>query len=232
VALWLERALLACGALLILTWLGAQLHRHALDGVGRAPFERAASESAPPAHPPPLPGRDPGSVDPGVDTSRWSASRLAAYLESLVGGGAEPLALLRIPSLALEVAVLEGTDAWSLNRAVGRIAGTAAPGAAGNLGIAGHRDGFFRALQDLSGGEAIELRLPDGRELHYTVSWIEVVRPEDVWVLEPTSESALTLVTCYPFYFLGSAPERYVVRAAAAPPSRDLQGNGDSFARR
>jgi sortase A len=110
------------------------------------------------------------------------------------------------------VAVLGGTDDWTLNRAVGHIEGTAGPGAAGNSGIAGHRDGFFRGLKDVAVGDAIELETL-GAVHHYRVTRTWIVEPDDVSVLDPTASPAVTLVTCYPFYFVGSAPQRFIVRA-------------------
>ena len=114
--------------------------------------------------------------------------------------------------MGLEVPVLEGTDDLTLNRAVGHIADTAAPGAPGNSGIAGHRDGFFRALKDLTAGDSLELETLQSKET-YRVERTWIVDPEDVTVLDPTPTPAVTLVTCYPFYFVGSAPQRYIVRA-------------------
>jgi len=99
---------------------------------------------------------------------------------------------------------------------VGHIAGSALPGEVGNVGIAGHRDGFFRALKDVKVGEAVELERQTSagmRSDQYKVERISVVQPTDVSVVAPTSEATLTLVTCYPFYFVGSAPQRYVVQA-------------------
>jgi sortase A len=121
--------------------------------------------------------------------------------------------VLRIQRVGLEVPVLEGTDDWTLNRAVGHIADTAVPGTAGNSGIAGHRDGFFRALKDLAPGDTLELETLQSNEI-YRVERTWIVDPDDVTVLDPTPSSAMTLVTCYPFYFVGSAPQRYIVRAA------------------
>jgi sortase A len=133
--------------------------------------------------------------------------------------------VLRIPKIRLEVPVLPGTDDRTLDRAVGYIEGTALPGTDGNLGIAGHRDGFFRGLKDIATGDVIELDTIQGTDV-YRVERTWVVNPEDVSVLDPTSARALTLVTCYPFYFIGSAPQRFIVRAvriadrpAAAPES-------------
>jgi sortase A len=122
--------------------------------------------------------------------------------------------VLRIPKINLAVPVLEGTDDWTLNRAVGHIEDTAPLGAAGNAGIAGHRDGFFRGLKDVKSGDALELEMR-GTSRQYRIERIWVVDPEDVSVLNATPTSAITLVTCYPFYFVGSAPQRYIVRAAA-----------------
>ncbi len=174
----------------------------------RAPLSEPVAPSEVPAAPPCL------LEEPEIsDFELWSPKRIHAYQESLREPSGGPLALLRIPSIGLEVAVLEGTDDLTLNRAVGRIAGTARPGEPGNLGIAGHRDGFFRGLKDLMPGGELELETLDGARLVYTVRDIWIVQPEDVQVLDPTPEPSLTLVTCFPFYHVGSAPERYIVRA-------------------
>jgi len=147
-----------------------------------------------------------------VDTSLWSESRRRHYEESLTRPSGPAIAVLRIQRVGLEVAVLEGTDELALERGVGHIDGTDAPGANGNVGIAGHRDGFFRGLKDVGAGDLIELRTPGGTST-YVVSETRIVPPEDVSVLDATTEPSLTLVTCYPFYFVGPAPQRYVVRA-------------------
>jgi len=149
------------------------------------------------------------------DQTLWSRQRVAAWRNALKDPGATPLAILRIPRMRLEVPVLEGTDDVSLNRAVGHIADTARPGADGNSGIAGHRDGFFRGLKDIAPGDAIQLETLHGTEV-YRVERTWIVDPEDVSVLHPTPTRSLTLVTCYPFYFVGSAPQRFIVRAALA----------------
>ena len=120
--------------------------------------------------------------------------------------------------IGLEAPVLEGTDDETLNRGVGHIDGTAIPGAAGNLGIAGHRDGFFRGLKDIAPGDTLELETLWG-QVTYVVQTIWIVSPEDVSVLDPTPAPSLTLVTCFPFYFVGSAPQRYIVRAVCASPN-------------
>lgn len=146
------------------------------------------------------------------DQTLWSPERVTAWRETQKRTAPAPLAVLRIPRIALEVAVLEGTDDWTLNRAVGHIEETAMPGAAGNSGIAGHRDGFFRGLKDIRAGDAIELETP-GIVERYRVERTWIVEPEDVSVLDPTPVPSITLVTCYPFYFVGPAPQRFIVRA-------------------
>jgi LPXTG-site transpeptidase (sortase) family protein len=134
------------------------------------------------------------------------------------------MAVLRVPKIGLEVPLLEGTDDLTLNHAVGRIAGTARPGEAGNIGIAGHRDGFFRGLKDVAVGDAIELQTPKGTD-KYIVDQIQIVKPNQVEVLKQRSVRSLTLVTCYPFYFLGSAPRRYIVTASLSRETNGEAGN-------
>jgi sortase A len=100
-----------------------------------------------------------------------------------------------------------------LNRGVGRIAGTSLPGQGGNIGIAGHRDGFFRTLKDIRTGDAIELVTTSGKDI-FVVDQIRITNRGDVSVLRPRAKRSLTLVTCYPFYFVGPAPSRYIVEAS------------------
>jgi len=153
-----------------------------------------------------------------VDLSLWSNNRIKDYLESLEDVTDTPQAVLRIPKLHLEVPVYEGSDERVLNVGLGRIIGTAKLGEPGNTGIAGHRDGFFRGLKDIGPGDTLELMLPH-RTDHYLVTNIVITNPDDVSVLKPSSTASLTLVTCYPFYFVGSAPQRYIVQATFEEPS-------------
>jgi sortase A len=150
-----------------------------------------------------------------VDFRLWSEKRIAEYEESLARNIDPPLALLHISKVQLEAPVLEGTDDLTLNRGVGHIVGTARPGEEGNIGLAGHRDGFFRVLKDVEPGDTIDLVTPSRTET-YIVDRIVLVRPDDVSVLEPRPTRSLTLVTCYPFYYIGSAPQRYIVQASIA----------------
>jgi len=195
--LFAERASLAIGVAGLI-WLGA--HQIEVSTSAQQNLERFAAlrSLTPPAGTP--------------DQSLWSPIRLSAWHEALREPAAAPLAVLRIPKIRLEVAVLPGTDERTLDRAVGHIEDTAEPGADGNSGLAGHRDGFFRGLKDIAVGDAIELDTLHGSET-YRVERTWIVNPDDVSVLDPTPVRSLTLVTCYPFYFVGSAPQRFIVRA-------------------
>ena len=156
-----------------------------------------------------------------VDFALWSSQRIQQYHASLARSVEPPLAVLKIPRISLEVPVLTGTDELALNRGVGWIEGTAMPGIAGNIGIAGHRDGFFRGLKDLRAGDTLMLETAAARRA-YVVDDIEIVTPQQSSVLLPRARPSLTLVTCYPFYYVGDAPRRYVVHASIARTESDL----------
>jgi len=146
------------------------------------------------------------------DYSLWSPNRVKDYEDSLKAEFSAPQALLRVPSINLEVPVLDGIDDLTLNRAVGRIPGTARPDGLGNVGIAGHRDGFFRGLKDITVGDDIEL-VTWRQRMRYEVKEIRIVEKHDLTVLTEAEDSMVTLVTCYPFYYVGHAPKRYIVKA-------------------
>lgn len=122
------------------------------------------------------------------------------------------LGRIEIPRLNLAVVILQGTTAQTLRLGAGHIDGTAFPGEPGNVGIAAHRDTFFRPLQNIRAGDEILLQTASGFS-SYSVESLQIVDPSDVAVLAPSSASTLTLVTCYPFHFIGSAPQRFIVRA-------------------
>ncbi len=129
----------------------------------------------------------------------------AAATDGLIGR-------LEVPRLDFSAVVVEGIDKTTLRRAVGHIPGTALPGQPGNVGIAGHRDTFFRPLRNIQRDDLITLTTLRG-EYRYRVVSTRVVSPDDVAVLDPAGGEILTLVTCHPFYFVGSAPNRFIVRA-------------------
>jgi sortase A len=123
---------------------------------------------------------------------------------------------ISIPRLDVSTIVLEGVDTSTLRRGAGHIPDTAQPGDHGNVGIAAHRDSFFRGLKDVRKNDIIRLETLDGT-FRYRVDWTRIVTPDDTAVLDDTPDPALTLVTCYPFYYVGSAPKRFIVRAIREP---------------
>lgn len=122
------------------------------------------------------------------------------------------LGRIEIPRIGLSVMVLEGTTSQTLQRGVGHMEGTALPGESGNVGIAGHRDTYFRGLKDIRANDEIQIQTAAGIT-QYEVDWIQITVPSDGGIVSSATKSALTLVTCYPFYYIGAAPERFVVHA-------------------
>src|SRR5512135_2828492 len=156
-------------------------------------------------------GPDPvPSASAAIDHTQPPAAVPAAAVA--VNAATLPIALLRIPRVALEVPVFADTSERNLNRGAGWIEGTALPGEIGNIGIAAHRDRYFRVLKDVVLGDVLELESLSQRRT-YRVTSLSIVKPDDVSSLRATETSALTLVTCYPFYYVGHAPKRYIVRA-------------------
>jgi sortase A len=155
----------------------------------------------------------------------WDSARIRAYQRSLAVSFPTPEAILRVPKASIEVPILEGTDDLTLNRGVGHIAGTSLPGHPGNIAITGHRDGFFRGLKDITAGDTIEV-VRHNQTDRYMVRNIKIVLPSDTSVLKQTDDSTLTLITCYPFYYVGSAPQRYIIQASLITPnSNDNQSS-------
>jgi sortase A len=209
-----EVALLLVGLSLVTIFAAARIHSIILSRSAIQNFRALEAQR--------LPERTAGSLADrkfNFDFSLWDDRRIAAYEDSLSQHFAPPLAVLRISKVDLEVPVLPGTDDLTLNRGVGLIPGTRGPGELGNIGIAGHRDGFFRVLKDVGPGDMIELESLDRIDI-YRVKQIVIVDPNDVSVLRPTATATLTLVTCYPFYFFGSAPKRYIVEASLVSSGR------------
>ncbi len=213
---WWEWTAWTLGIALGSFYVGVRLWSNHERAEGIAEFRAAQSASL--ATPAPL-----TVVPDTVDQSLWSMQRVAAFGASLTSAGA-PTAVLRIPSLALAVPVYEGTGELALNRGAGHIEGTAQLSAAGNIGLAAHRDGFFRPLKDIELDAEIQLDT-GGRLLRYRVVDISIVSPEDVHVLARTPIPSITLVTCYPFYFVGNAPQRYIVRAQLTDATPVVSGS-------
>jgi len=119
---------------------------------------------------------------------------------------------ISIPRVGISASILQGVAAQTLRRGVGHIPGTPLPERGGNIGLAGHRDTVFRGLKDIRQNDTIELTTEEG-SFAYQVEWTKIVLPKDTWVLAGEGKQSLTLVTCYPFYYVGSAPKRFIVRA-------------------
>jgi sortase A len=167
----------------------------------------------------------------GVQMSKFETISSSARAEPLaidavpiVEGGV--IGEIQIPRLGLKEIVVQGDSEELLDIAVGHLPETALPGESGNVALAGHRDSLFRPLRDVRPGDSIVLKMPD-REFQYQVEWTAVVPPTAVEVIQPTSEPALTLVTCFPFSYIGAAPKRFVVRARAVAPRVVLSSMSD-----
>ncbi|MEO8594925.1 MAG: class D sortase [Candidatus Solibacter sp.] len=204
-----DRTMLGVGLILLAVFAGDVVYQSVSSAQDVREFD-AARTAAASESPQPPPGFE---LEGPADLRLWSAPRARAYHESGAMRKAAPIAVVRIERLNVRVPVYEGTDGLTLNRGAGWIAGTARPGERGNIGIAGHRDGFFRPLKDAVAGDSIEL-LTLRETTQYRVDQIEIVTPENTGVLETRATPSLTLVTCYPFYFIGDAPKRYILHAS------------------
>ena len=194
----LEKALWVAGCLLVLVYVIARADSAVSSRAALASFPTTGDVSEP-------------------QYRFWSQERIKAYHASAARDPGPLVGTLQIPSLDLLVPLYGDTSELHLNRGVGLIEGMALPGEPGNLGIAGHRDGFFRVLRDIRKGHRLEVRTPASRYV-YEVSGVSIVDANDATLLAPTREASLTLVTCYPFYFVGPAPRRFVVRSSLVSP--------------
>ena len=192
-----------CAAILVHVWLFQTYEDWAFDQqLGGEPvslsgfLKQAVAFSEPPALEPP-------SFTGGAATQ--AAAFPAVGYQSLVGR-------IEIPRIGVKAIILEGATRRTLALAVGHIPGTALPGGNGNAALAGHRDTFFRGLSEIRLGDTILVTTLEG-SFEYRVESYRVVGPRDTGVLENLGEPVLTLVTCYPFHYLGPAPERFIVRA-------------------
>jgi sortase A len=195
---WLQRALFAC-AVLLLGYSGFALadgwifQRRESADLNRLLREQRVSEDT-----------------TGPESSTFLKDTPEGATNGLIGR-------IEIPRLLLSAVVVEGIGNATLRRAVGHIPGTALPGQPGNVGISGHRDTFFRPLKDLKIKDQVQFSTLKGN-FKYEVESLRVVEPNNVGVLARSGENVLTLVTCYPFYYVGPAPKRFVVRARQVPP--------------
>jgi len=209
----LPRTLLVLGLVLLAMWSKTVLESHGFQVAESKRLAAALLERA---------------MDPSGATLR------SVVVDSPASG---VLGRIEIPRLGISAIVAEGFDTGTLEHAVGHFPSSALPGSDGNCALAGHRDSFFRGLGGVRENDVIRLVTLRGTYT-YRVEWIEVVAPQRVDVLNPTTDRSLTLVTCYPFAFVGHAPQRFIVRArqveavtgplaandAPVSPSRDFAG--------
>ena len=147
------------------------------------------------------------------DQTLWSETRKRKFAE--LDQDSLPLGILEIDRLNLRVPIYPGTDRITLNRGAGIVEGTAYPGESGNMVLSAHRDGFFRSLKDIEIGDRIRVRTLRG-ENEFVVSELFITDPLDLSVLSPSETPTVTLITCYPFYYVGFAPDRLIVRTLPA----------------
>ena len=159
-------------------------------------------------------------------TSSQPPAERRPALQPVVDG--TPFARLQIDRLNMNLMVIEGVTDDDLRKAVGHIPYTALPGNPGNVGLAGHRDTFFRPLRNIRVGDVISLTTSLGTHV-YQVENTEIVKPQDSGVLRPTAQPTLTLVTCFPFYYVGSAPNRFIVQAVELQPRTDSPSNASNL---
>ncbi|HEV7504565.1 MAG TPA: class D sortase [Thermoanaerobaculia bacterium] len=204
---WLERGLLLVAILCLGGWAWAWLDAKYTQAHDSQILDEARSNGA-------------TAVEPAQETDRLDTFQPAANnpepppRRQLAEGSL--FGRIAIPRLDVSTIVLEGVDAATLRRGAGHIPETALPGDHGNVGIAAHRDSFFRGLKDVRKNDIVRLETLDGT-YRYRVDWTRIVTPDETEVLADTGDAELTLVTCYPFYYVGSAPNRFIVRAIREP---------------
>jgi sortase A len=213
---WTERILLVAGIAGVGVWCGQKAVSAIWEAWANHVFDVEVREE--PSHIL-LPGENPPSKSP----SHATPSRQG----SIVGR-------LTIPRLGLSAMIREGVQESTLSLALGHIPNTALPGQPGNVAVAGHRDTIFRSLREIQKKDLIRLETPSSGSYLYQVSSLEVVEPSDVSVLRAGRDSELTLVTCFPFNYIGSAPRRFIVKAREidrTPPRGGVHGQQISFQR-
>ena len=184
-------------------------------------FQQLASLDVP-ASPPESVAPPPLEFVGEPDMAQWAPGRIEDYYASLQADLPPVLGVLELPAVGLSVPVYSTDSELAMDRGAGVIDGMAYPHEPGNIGIAGHRDGYFRALKDVRIGDTLKLQTFDGLK-QFTINSVQVVEIADTHVLQDTDDQTVTLVTCYPFYFVGHAPQRYIVTASLDTPNVNQQ---------
>lgn len=216
---WIERLLFLVGIVCLGVWgyafVDARLYemreekrleealRQRSSSASTAPVAASASRPSPPS---------PSPTAPAAETDALESFQGASPVDPADLEEGDLIGRIKIPRVGVSALVLHGVGKKTLRRAVGHIPGTPLPQDRGNVGLAGHRDSFFRGLKDIRKDDTIELTTLDGT-FDYKVDWTKIVPPQEVSVLADEGTSSLTLVTCYPFHYVGSAPQRFIVRA-------------------
>jgi len=207
---WLEGGLLLLGLVLIGLWLRNTIEARAFQSTESRKLEMALrQEQSTGTQQTPGPAKGAAVSVPLMSTPASSSVKRSTPAAAIVKGA---LGRIEIPRLRISGMIAEGTDNGTLKRAVGHVVSTAQPGEVGNVGLAAHRDGLFRGLGGVRKNDLIRVVTVRGTFI-YRVEWMAVVDPHRVDVLDSTAEPSLTLITCYPFDFIGHAPKRFVVRA-------------------
>jgi len=202
---WLSRLLMAFGAACLLFYAFSTIRTSLFQREAKAQLERSMAAPVPPEVPVPAAPESPTITRPAAPSKSSALAR-----GSVIGR-------VDVPRLHLSAAIAEGDDDSTLDNAVGHLPDTPLPWQAGNSAFAAHRDGLFRPLRDVQVNDEIKMVTARG-EFVYRVKKTQVVNPEDVWVLAPTRAATITLITCYPFSFVGHAPQRFIVQAERVVP--------------
>lgn len=196
---WLQRGFLTLGIALLAAWTWTALGSRGFQSEGEKQLAAALRDAA-------------SGVAEAARSDAAFARVSAPVRAKRAGSPGRLLGRIEIPRLGIAAVVADGADAKTLRHAVGHIRSTAFPGTPGNCGLAGHRDTFFRGLGRVRTDDLIRIATPTGTYT-YEVEWTLVVAPHRVDVLDSTDARSLTLVTCYPFSYIGHAPKRFIVRA-------------------
>jgi len=222
---WIERLLFLTGIVCLGIWVYAFLDARLYEMRQERRLEEAIRQreaaAARTATPAPAAETDtletfrrPATTADERETRKEDEDQLPELASGDLGdlGEGDLIGRIKIRRIGVSALILQGVGNQTLRRGVGHVPGTPLPERGGNVGLAGHRDSFFRGLKDIRKDDTIELTTLDGT-FEYQVDWTEVVSPEDTGVLADEGAPALTLVTCYPFHYVGSAPKRFIVRA-------------------